>query len=344
MQPQLKSQPKPQPKPAKKSVPEMVGDTLRKVGGYLSNPMNPRKATSALLVGYNAWVKLVGAFLLLIADVWLTAKVFIHLGVSNGLAWVLGGASSALQIGLFDSASRLIIKGSREAIVPRYWWFGPPVRRRVWVVHEGFRLVSGILVLIVALAISLGDTFVDGSAAFIEILGDLPRSVSALLSVTDIYVWILFTLICLISFAGERSARLLLTDEEEKPSTSSSSPYARPVQSFGEEDFLHEPVGGGGGMRNQPITSFRQPASQQPFRQAPPSQFPTATSRPVTPPVNQPVNEPVYHPVNQPVTAPVVKKYTFEQEEPPMAARENDTWRKPSSGEVRVRRRGRWES
>ncbi len=156
------------------------------------NPENIRKARHALVKGYTEWAKFVGTFVLLLADVWLGAQVLQYLGVDTFTAYLISAAVSALQIALFDR-SKHFTDGKR-----------------------GWNLGWGYVFLISAWGVSIADSLIDGSAIFIWALNDLPTTLSDFGEIKSPYVWTIFVILSYLSFLGERSAHMLLAEEESR--------------------------------------------------------------------------------------------------------------------------------
>ena len=160
---------------------------LKNFVSKLGDPTYPRRATNSLVKVYGEWVKLLGAVVLLFADIWLGAQVLQFLGMDGVTSYVISSSTSALQIALFEKSRKLI----RE--------------KQGW----------AIVVLVIGWMISIADSLFDGSAAFVKILHMLPSNAKEILAITNPFIWTVFGILTLISFMGERSARMLLSDEVE---------------------------------------------------------------------------------------------------------------------------------
>ena len=179
-----------------------------------------KKILKVLLREGTGWVFLLGAVILLTADVWLGANVLQAKGMSGTMAWTLSAAFSALQIALFMRGSKIVEDAATS------WQFA-----------------LGIAALVVGWIVVLADSLLDAFASFVQISHQVPSSWSDMgVLLKDPITLICFLTFFVLSFMGERLARLIIggihdeIEEEETPrprSAMSARPQAasRPAPS-----------------------------------------------------------------------------------------------------------------
>jgi len=194
--------------------------------------MNTQKITSvmrvenaeaiirAVLIHGTGWFQLAGVMILLTADVWLGAQVFMSRGMDWLTSYLISIATSAVQIALFANGGELIGKAS-----------------------GGWKVFIGYAALTIGWIVALLDSFIDGLAALVKLGGGIPKTWHEIWTMLgDPIVLTAFILFFILSLMGERLARLVIHGEfeEEKgnisvpqyavPVTAQSSPEVRPLE------------------------------------------------------------------------------------------------------------------
>jgi len=159
----------------------------------LFSAKNAKSILNALLREGTGWVLLFGAVSLLTADVWLGANVLQFKGMSAEMAWLLSASLSALQIALFVRGNK-ILKNS----------------------HTKWQLALGISALVFGWVVVLCDSLLDSFASFTELAHQLPTNWSDIGKLlNDPVVFICFITFFVLSFLGERLARLIIAGKQD---------------------------------------------------------------------------------------------------------------------------------
>ena len=170
------------------------------------NVGNARKILRSMLTSGTGWLKVVGSLILLTADIWLGVSVFQAAGMDIVTSVLLSVALSALQISLFQRGIQILQRS-----------------------QTNWQYIQGVGILVIGWIVVLGDSILDGSAAFVKMGGSLPKSWSEFgIMLKNPYVFLGYILFFCLSFLGERMARLAIYGEHDEEEEQSVARAPRP--------------------------------------------------------------------------------------------------------------------
>lgn len=186
---------------------------------------NAQAVIAAIVTHGTGWLQLAGVVILLTADIWLGAQVFMSRGMDWLTSYLISIATSAVQIALFANGGELIGKASGN-----------------------WKLVLGYAALTIGWIVAILDSFIDGLAALVKLGGGIPSTWHAIwIMLGDPIVLIAFILFFILSLMGERLARLVIHGEYEESmklgSTHMQAPSVQQSRITDEPSFGAEPAG-----------------------------------------------------------------------------------------------------